>query len=101
MNLSTVDQAILAHLKGQKEGITLQDLIDATGLGILPIYRSVVALEHARLISSGADEFPLYQLAQPKPVVPQEYAPPCTSCVRCGECHDPEPEEASIYYLRP
>lgn len=95
--LSTVDQAILNHLKGQRENITFQDLMDATGLGVVALSVSVVGLEHIGLISSGEGEYPRYQLAQPKPVVPQGYTPVCVSCIRCGECPDPEPEEAAVY----
>jgi hypothetical protein len=59
---------------------------------------AVVALEHSGLIHSGDGEFPLYQLADQRPVASQGHTPTCTSCVGCGECPPDEPPEEAVYY---
>lgn len=96
----SIDQAIQTYLKGQQEGVAFLDLLDATGFSATTLMNSVVGLEYIGRITSGEGEYPLYQLAQPRPVVvPQGRTPVCVSCVKCGECPDPDelPEEA-VYY---
>ena len=95
--MSRTDQAVLEHLASQQAPVTFDDLLAATGADVVALSVSVVGLEAEGRITSGDGEFPRYQLAQN---VPQGYgrAQICVSCVRCGECPPPEPEEAAIYY---